>query len=196
MARIQPNGRTAKGDKGTSNLISGWTIRKSHQLCNLQNEIEFLRNDFSSYLFNYGQALAAEDIELFNYYKLNLNNLSALVYFKFNNIEFASQSSHVDALEERLQAIADQIAPAKDFVIPETNRSLALDYVRVRSRKVEHLLWVVIDKLYGECVDEYNDSIKITAREFNALSDYLYSLNRYEGLKENTTELHWVAPTA
>ena len=210
--RIQSNCHTGKGDLGTSNLISGWTIRKSSHICRLQNEIEVLRNLFSEYLLNYGRQerfpiwgwikrvilrqkpaskLDYNDYELLWYYKLHLHNLSALVYFRFNEVKYVSSTDHLETLNNRLKDIAEDILPAQDFIIPETRRSLALDRIRVQVRKVEHLMWVVIDTLYGEFHDDYNESICRTAREFNLLSNYLYNLNRYEGLKEDQPELYW-----
>lgn len=215
--RIQSNCHTGKGDLGTSNLISGWTIRKSSHICRLQNEIEVLRNLFSEYLLNYGRQerfpiwgwikrfflkligkkpsskLDYSDYELLWYYKLHLHNLSALVYYRFNEVKYVSSTDHLETLDNRLKDIAEDILPAQDFIIPETRRSLALDRIRVQVRKVEHLMWVVIDTLYGEFHDDYNESICRTAREFNLLSNYLYNLNRYEGLKEDQPELYWRA---
>lgn len=210
--RIQSNCHTGRGDLGTSNLISGLTIRKSSIVCELQNEIEELRNLFSEYLLNYSlherfpiwgwikrvilrqkptSKLDYSDYELLWYYKLHLHNLSALVYFRFNELRYTSPVAHVQSLENRLKDLAERVLPAQDFIIPETKRSLALDRVRVQVRKVEHLMWAVIDTLYGEFHEEYNESICRTAKEFNLLSNYLYNLNRYEGLKEDQPELYW-----
>lgn len=214
--RIQSNCHTGKGDLGTSNLISGWTIRKSSHICRLQNEIEVLRNLFSEYLLNYTHRerfpilgcfkrmihrqksisrLDFDDVALLQHYQLNLHNFSALVYFRFNELRYVSSIGHIDQLEARLDFIAQRITPAKDFIIPDSKRSLALDRIRVQVRKVEHLMWVVIDTLYGEFLDDYNVSICRTARELNLLSNYLYNLNRYEGLKEGGREVYWQSPS-
>jgi cob(I)alamin adenosyltransferase len=211
--RIQANCHTGKGDLGTSNLLSGWTIRKSSHVCSLQNEIEVLRNLFSEYLLEYCQpekywwqrlirkvknffgvstpSIDDGDLSHLHYYKLNLHNLSSLVYFRFNNLQYTVTSDRLLRLAQRHDYITAQIQPAKDFIIPETQRSLALDRIRVQVRKVEHLMWVVIDTLYGEFLDDCNECIQRTAAEFNLLSNYLYNLNRYEGLKQNQPELYW-----
>jgi cob(I)alamin adenosyltransferase len=172
-----------------------------------------LRNLFSEYLLDYCQddsypafwfkrvilrqtatsLLDPDDREILEYYKLSLHNLSALVYYRFNDTRYITSSSQMMMLQARHQHITTLIKPAQDFIIPESKRSIALDHIRVQVRTVEHFMWVVIDNIYGEFLDDYNECIKQTAAEFNLLSNYLYNLNRYEGLKENQPELYWTS---
>ena len=65
MARLTKI-RTASGDSGFSNLVSGLRIRKSNDICALQNQIQFLSNDLRTFVFCSGACkLVPQDHVLF-----------------------------------------------------------------------------------------------------------------------------------
>ena len=223
--RIQANCHTGKGNFGTSNLLSGWTVRKSSQVCALQNSIELLKNQLSEYVLIYSQpkrprwfyrflnfcrsvvdlpleplvTIDQEDLALLTHYRDHLNDFSALVYCRFGSVKFQDTFSKIECLRQRHKDLYDELMSAKDFIVYTDKRSIALDGIRIQIRIVEHLMWVVIDSLYGEFTNEYQrgygEIIEKAATEFNLLSDYVFNLNRYEMLKQKRKETYWNPPS-
>lgn len=222
--RIQANCHTGKGNLGTSNLLSGWTVRKSSQVCALQNSIELLKNLLSKYVLLYSQpkrprwfyrflnfcrsvvglpleplvTIDKEDLALLTHYRDHLNDFAALVYFRFDSPKYQDAFTKFDCLCLRHKDLCDELVSAKDFIVYTDKRSIALDRIRIQIRTVEHLMWVVIDSLYGEFTNEYQQGygaiIEKTATEINFLSNYAFNLNRYEMLKQHRKETYWNPP--
>lgn len=195
--RITNNPRTGKGDLGTSNLISGYRIRKSSDICTLQNHISELRNNIANILASGDELpIIHNDQNLLMTIRDQIcNNLSASVYYKFDNKTFAIHSDFSAVINQRIQLLSDIVPDAPEFVVFNLSPSLLVEQACTSARSVENYFWKVVDIMYGDFVSDYNETVKGWAEFLNMLSDYIFCINRYMLWHTQQVESYWDNPS-
>ena len=197
--RITNSPRTGKGDMGVSNLISGLRVRKSSEICSLQNELARLRTGVAKILATekkYQYLFPAEDICFLTCIRDTVcNTISASVYFKFEDERYTVNDGTLIELETRIDFLSSSVTDAPEFVVFTELHSLQIEEVTTTARKVENYFWKVVDILNGDFTTEYEDIVQNTAKFLNAFSDYLFCLNRWDLMRRSKAEAFWKNPT-
>jgi len=93
------------------------------------------------------------------------------------------KSAHVDALEELMDRLNEELKPLEDFILPGgTKVSAFLHQARCVCRRAESL----VVKLSKE--EELGESV---LKYLNRLSDTLFVLARYENFKNGLDDVYW-----
>lgn len=176
---------TRTGDEGTTSLIGGTKVPKSHLrieaygtidelnsflgLCRDELEQEDLRltlKEIQDRLFTIGAALACDPIKE---PKMRIPDL---------------HQSDVDLLEQRIDEMTAALPPLKNFILPGGHRIVSsLHLARTVCRRAERA-----------CVRLELESLEVEAiiiRYLNRLSDYLFTLARYVALQLGVEEIAW-----
>lgn len=195
MDRITASPQTGQGDLGMSQLVADRRLRKSSPICSFQNHLEWLKNDLSHYLCQYGLS-NEKDVFIFQTLTRSIiGNIGSSVYFKLQNQDFAISQAFFTQIESRIEYLAQEMPKARDFIIYESPQLIKLDDSRIKVREVEHLFWVVIESIYFDddlpANYQSNPVVTSTASFLNAFSDYLWLLTRYEGKQLGLKETYW-----
>jgi len=202
---------TGKGNKGTSNVISGLKIRKSSSICALQNELEFLRNAIArifchlkgeEYLAKIEREEKPLDLPEDTYRLLQdiigtyINRVSAGAYFQFQNEDFKCDEQLLSRIQASLKRLKEETGECPDFLISEDEFILDCDNARIQARKAEQHFWSAVDEIYDQHdkQDENkldNSVITSTAEFLNLLSDFLFEITRYLGSQIEKEERYW-----
>jgi cob(I)alamin adenosyltransferase len=176
---------TKTGDRGTTSLIGGTKVLKSHErieaygtidelnayigLCRDLVEIPAIKTvlkEIQDRLFTVGSALACDPSKES---KLKIPDL------KENDVFFLE--SEIDKLDEELQ-------PLQFFILPGGHPTVSnIHIARCVCRRSERLIVKLL------LPDEEHDHLII--KYINRLSDYLFVLGRYVALKLNVEEQQW-----
>lgn len=174
---------TKTGDDGTTSLFSGGRVSKNH----LRVEAYGTVDELNSYL---GVARAYQATEKTDSYLEEVQNhlfrLGAdlatpmdakadwLVRITANEIQW---------LEKSIDELSDSLPELKNFILPGgTPVAAHLHVARTISRRAERLLVALKD----------NEAINEQALIYlNRLSDWLFTLARYENLQTGETETKW-----
>jgi len=176
---------TRTGDKGTTSLIGGTKVPKSHLRieaygtvdelnCNIGLCRELLTDEQSrttlleiqDRLFTLGSSLACDPIKE---PKMRIPDL---------------KDSDVLLLEKEMDSMDESLAPMKHFVLPGGHPTVAqLHIARCVCRRAERC-----------CVRLELESLEVAPiimQYLNRLSDYLFVLGRYTGTLLSATEIPW-----
>lgn len=176
---------TKTGDKGTTSLIGGTKVLKSHErieaygtvdelnsyigLCRdliTDKEIKSLLQEIQDRLFTIGSALACDPEKET---KLKIPDI---------------KEADVQLLEAEMDKMDDQLAPLQQFILPGGHPTVShIHIARCICRRTERL--VVNLLLDGE---EHENLI---IKYINRLSDYLFTLSRYVAKQLNAEEIPW-----
>jgi len=179
MARIT-KARTKTGDSGFSNLISGLKMKKSSDICCLQNTIQLFANELKTFVF-YSTAsdkLLPVHVEFLKYlYESFSNSFSAAVYFNFGNIDYSVSEERLTQLEDLIETL--DVPATEEFMIID-KVLLQLEKVMIYVRQIEHLFWKALEENNYYFI---GDTSRITiiqnfAKFLNALSDYFFLMIR------------------
>lgn len=176
---------TKTGDKGTTSLIGGTKVPKSHLrieaygtvdelnsyigLCNdlLRDEkINLVLKEIQDRLFTIGSSLACDPIKE---PKMRLPDL---------------KESDVEMLEKEIDRMNEGLEPMKSFLLPGGHETVShLHIARCVCRRAERCC--VRLELESLEVDE------IILKYLNRLSDYLFVLSRFAGQSLGAREIPW-----
>lgn len=181
MSRIT-SARTGTGDTGYSNLSSGLRVRKSNSICSFQNHLQLFSNALRSFITSDKFKSVSEYDQIFIESLVNpfVNDLSASIYFNFENANYGVSDNLKESLEIRLSVLNEKVKETTEFVIFEKDL-LVLEQVLIYTRQVEHLFWVTVDQnnFYNMTTENKKEKVTKDISYFlNALSDYFFLLIR------------------
>ena len=176
---------TKTGDKGTTSLIGGTKVPKSHLRIEAYGTVDELNSyiglckdlltdaqgqkillEVQDRLFTIGSSLACDPIKE---PKMRIPDL----------IE-----TDVELLEKEIDRMNETISPMKNFILPGGHTTLShLHIARCVCRRAERC-----------CVRLELESLEveeIIIKYLNRLSDYLFVLSRYTGHQANVNEIPW-----
>jgi cob(I)alamin adenosyltransferase len=176
---------TKTGDKGTTSLIGGTKVPKSHLRIEAYGTVDELNSyiglckdlvadtaaqivllEVQDRLFTIGSSLACDPIKE---PKMRIPDL----------IE-----TDVELLEKEMDRMNESIPPMKNFILPGGHTTLSqLHIARCVCRRAERC-----------CVRLELESLEVEAiiiKYLNRLSDYLFVLSRYIGHQMNIEEIPW-----
>ncbi|MEE8397593.1 MAG: cob(I)yrinic acid a,c-diamide adenosyltransferase [Desulfobacterales bacterium] len=183
---------TSAGDKGTTSLLSGERIPKSHIQVEAYGDVDELNSvlgallsaltdkqeecigtidQIQSDLFHMGALLATAP---------DSSSVDSLTPFSKETIEFLENA--IDQLEEKLP-------PLKGFILPGGHVSAARAHIaRTVCRRAERHVVGLVDNLDGDTPREHFQTAIIY---LNRLSDYLFVLARYCNHTMNEPDRIW-----
>jgi cob(I)alamin adenosyltransferase len=176
---------TKTGDKGTTSLIGGTKVSKSHIRIESYGTVDELNSwigvvsdhtsdeqtkktlkEIQDRLFTIGSSLACDPEKE---PKLKIPDL--------HNTDVVFLEKEIDRMNETLE-------PMRAFILPGGSPSVSFAHVaRCVCRRAERL-----------CVAMTNENLEVDAlviQYLNRLSDYLFMLSRYLGKLENAAEVQW-----
>jgi cob(I)alamin adenosyltransferase len=176
---------TKTGDKGTTSLIGGTKVPKSHLRIEAYGTVDELNSyiglcrdlisdeagkkillEVQDRLFTIGSSLACDPEKES---KLKIPDL---------------KESDVELLEKEIDSMNLEIPEMKSFILPGGHTTLShIHIARCICRRAERCC-VRIDEAHPD-----HDSLII--KYINRLSDYLFVLSRYTGYKMNIAEIPW-----
>jgi cob(I)alamin adenosyltransferase len=176
---------TKTGDKGTTSLIGGTKVPKSHLRIEAYGTVDELNSyiglckdllsdeagkktlqEIQDRLFTIGSSLACDPIKE---PKMRIPDL---------------KETDITLLEKEIDRMEEQLEPMKFFILPGGHTTLSqLHIARCVCRRAERC-----------CVRLELESLEVEAiiiKYLNRLSDYLFVLSRYTGHQLNISEIPW-----
>jgi cob(I)alamin adenosyltransferase len=176
---------TKTGDKGTTSLIGGTKVPKSHLRIEAYGTVDELNSyiglckdllsdeagkktlqEIQDRLFTIGSSLACDPIKE---PKMRIPDL---------------KETDITLLEKEIDRMEEQLEPMKNFILPGGHTTLSqLHIARCVCRRAERC-----------CVRLELESLEVEAiiiKYLNRLSDYLFVLSRYTGHQLNISEIPW-----
>ena len=108
--------------------------------------------------------------------------LSLLEWMEYMSSKFI-KIQDIEQLEKEIDRYHEELPPLKAFILPSGHPVVSQAHVcRCVCRRAERLV---------VALNETEKTDMMTVRYLNRLSDYLFTLSRYYGLKLGVTELEW-----
>lgn len=172
---------TKTGDAGMTSLVDGTRVSKAHPRVEAYGNVD----ELNSYLGLLRTKLGLKEAEDIRRIQINLmlgsahlateTKIEKLKNFKPEEISF---------LECKIDEMTAQIPPMKAFIIPSGPESAALAQVaRTICRRAERA---------AIGLEEKSEDILLVLRYLNRLSDYLFTLGRYQCFINNISEDFWL----
>ncbi|NDV82285.1 cob(I)yrinic acid a,c-diamide adenosyltransferase [Bacteroides sp. 51] len=175
---------TKTGDKGTTALVGGTRVAKTHVRLEAYGTVDELNAQLGllvtyltderdkttvlkvqNRLFTIGSHLATDQD------KMELREASVIT------------ATHIAELEQEIDLIDEALPPLRTFVIPGGNRGAGVCHVcRTVCRRAERRILTL--------AEEYKISPEVLSY-MNRLSDYLFVLSRRINIVEETGEIFW-----
>ena len=179
---------TKGGDKGETSLIGGERVSKADPRLDCYGTIDELNAQLGLVRCALAESKAGPHLlPVIHRVQNELFNLGAVLAAaepgtraKLPHIE----DRHVDALERDIDAVNDELAPLKSFVLPGGGWASAYFHVaRTVCRRAERL---VVSLAQGEDIGG-----ELPIRYLNRLSDALFVWGRWSALKDGEPEPLW-----
>jgi len=175
---------TRTGDDGTTGLGGGQRVPKDSRRIEAYGTVDELNSQVGSALAAgldpaIGAALRRIQNELFHLG----SDLCVLEADKGRMPVPRIEARHVQALEELMDRLSEELAPLENFILPGGSPgAAALHVARTVCRRAERIL-VALSR--EEPVGEF------TVRYLNRLSDALFVMARYENRKRSVPDVLW-----
>ena len=176
---------TKTGDNGTTSLIGGTKVPKSHLRIEAYGTVDELNShiglckdlladeqgkkillEVQDRLFTIGSSLACDPVKE---PKMQIPDL---------------KETDIELLEKEMDRMSETVPPMKSFILPGGHITLSqLHIARCVCRRAERC-----------CVRLEQESLEVEAiiiKYLNRLSDYLFVLSRYAGHQMNVEEIPW-----
>jgi cob(I)alamin adenosyltransferase len=175
---------TRTGDKGTTALVGGKRVSKTHQRIEAYGTIDEL-NSFIGLLNTAVYDKEDQDFLLFVQHKLF--TIGSYLATDQENTELKIESQvlpgTIERIEKEIDKIDSELPRMKNFVLPGGNKAASLAHVcRTVCRRAERQIYKLKDTALVE------EPVLIF---INRLSDYLFVLARKECLRGNNEEIIW-----
>lgn len=175
---------TKTGDDGTTSLFSGGRVAKHHQRVDAYGTVD----ELNSYL---GLARASEISDLadsqLKTIQTHLFRLGADLATPIDaKADWLVRLTHeeVDWLEQIIDTLSQELPELKNFILPGgVLVSAHLHVARTICRRAERLVFALAE------TDAINEQALIY---LNRLSDYLFTLARYENAQSDEAETKWI----
>ncbi len=170
---------TKTGDAGTTSLCGGTRVSKSHPRVQAYGDVD----ELISYIGLLRCELPQEDGMLRRIQEclmLGSAHLSSDGRRQLKNFD----PCEIDFLEEQIDVMTSQMPQQTAFVLPAGPRTASLCHViRTVCRRSERS---------SIAIEEKNDEINLTIKYLNRLSDFFFTLARFQCYKENISEDFWL----
>ncbi len=182
---------TKVGDKGTTRLVDGSCVEKHNPRVEAYGSVDEL-NSFIGVVISELVQLEALRPQLSSLQKLqhHLFRIGSLVATNTDKDLHIFQSlpqideSHIHFLEQQIDALTVELPVLKNFILPSGHMAVASAHVaRTLCRRAERRV--------SEVYQTHPETLQNVLIYLNRLSDYLFTLARFIGLKTNTTEVVW-----
>lgn len=175
---------TKSGDTGTTSLLSGKRVSKSHERIEAYGNIDEL-NGYIGYLaetkINENRKTFLRNIQK-NLFVIGSALASGEDHSKINIPEIYDKE--VKKLEKEIDALDETLAPLKNFILPGGNQDICFAHIaRTICRRAERST---------VRLGEHEDVPQIIITFLNRLSDYLFILSRKMASDYNTEEVKWI----
>lgn len=182
---------TKTGDKGTTSLIGGTKVPKSHLRIEAYGTVDELNSyiglckdlltdaqsksillEAQDRLFTIGSSLACDPVKE---PKMRIPDL---------------KETDVELLEKEMDRMNETVPEMKSFILPGGHLTLShLHIARCICRRAERCC--VRLELAADTVEKGGEAEAIIIKYLNRLSDYLFVLSRYTGHQLNIAEIPW-----
>ncbi len=171
---------TKTGDTGNTSLVGGTRVLKSHPRVEAYGNVDELVSHFALL-----RVKIPDTQETFRRIQTNLmlgsahlaadKQIDRLKNFEAGEIEF---------LEQQIDLMTSELPAQKSFIVPAGPESAACCHIaRTVCRRAERAIVALEDR---------NEEVEKVLKYVNRLSDYLFTLSRYQCLKEGLTEDLWL----
>ena len=171
---------TKSGDGGETALIGGPRVRKDHARIEAYGTVD----ELNSFI---GVARAAwsegeVDAELHRI-QSDLFDIGAQLATPAADSRFpGAPEERIEAMEQLIDRLEEQLAPLRNFVLPGGSAGAAQFHVaRTVCRRAERLVVALED-----------DSLSVTLRYLNRLSDLLFVIARYANHRAGVSDVPWI----
>jgi cob(I)alamin adenosyltransferase len=174
---------TKRGDNGTTSLIGGDRVLKSHYRIDAYGTIDELNSNIGilrSFVTDENNQNVLKEVQdrLFTIGSLLASAPNSKMIVPDLN------ASDTELLENSMDKMNEELPELRAFILPAGSLNIAQCHVaRCVCRRAERLVVALsqIEKLEDALIIEY----------LNRLSDYLFVLSRYIGKSEGVTEVNW-----
>lgn len=174
---------TKTGDKGETSLIGGVRVNKDHVRIEAYGTVDEL-NSWIGLLRD--QKLDQNDIELLLEVQDRLFTMGSILASAEGSKMKLPQLKEEDLriMETRIDELDKELPEMRNFVLPGGLESVSYCHIsRCVCRRAERRVITLFKEDLAENL--------IIVRYLNRLSDYLFVLSRYIGMKNNATETVW-----
>lgn len=174
---------TRTGDDGTTSLFSGGRVPKHHMRVECYGTVDELNSTVGAARTLHLSPDGDKDLKRIQHQLFNLGaDLATPMDAKTSHIVRASADS-VTWLEERIDGLTEMLPELKTFILPGGSPGAAAIHIsRTVCRRAERLAVVLGEQEeIGENVIPY----------LNRLSDYLFTLARYENAYAGVRDVEW-----
>ena len=175
---------TGGGDSGTTSLVGGHRVPKTHQRLEVYGTIDEL-NSFIGLLITEMENTSVRDLLITVQHQL----FTVGVYLATDPVrskmipEIRITPSMIQQLEQGIDLLDSEVPAMKGFVLPGGNRTAALAHVcRTVCRRAER--WIY--RLKEDVLIDGSVLVFI-----NRLSDLLFVIARHECVRKNINEIFW-----
>lgn len=187
MARITSKYIPGNGDLGYSDILFGHDkMRKDHPACEIQGEIENLRNSIEMVLT--GDKILQNDLEyLLTWLNRNINSLATFCYLKGDTSRYILPDELISFLNEKTLQLKTKLTDCEDFLRQSHRKLILLDKVRIDARTVErrYTTWRYSNEVVTFQMDKGTElifAINKHASILNRLSAYIFEATRWEAV--------------
>lgn len=170
---------TKTGDAGTTSLCGGTRVSKNHPRVQAYGDVD----ELISYIGLLRCELPEEEPLLRRIQEclmLGSAHLASDGRRSLKNFDPAE----IEFLEGKIDEMTSQIPPQKAFVLPAAPRTASLCHViRTICRRSERS---------SIAIEEKSEEISLTIKYLNRLSDFFFTLARYQCYKSNISEDFWL----
>jgi cob(I)alamin adenosyltransferase len=170
---------TKTGDSGSTSLCGGTRVAKNHPRVEAYGDVD----ELISYIGLLRCELVQDDALLRRIQEclmLGSAHLSSDGRRQLKNFD----PCEIEYLEELIDQMTAQMPPQTAFVLPAAPRTASLCHViRTVCRRAERSSIGIEDK---------NEEISLTIKYLNRLSDFFFTLARYQCFKNNISEDFWL----
>lgn len=182
---------TKFGDKGTTRLVDGSCVEKHNPRVEAYGSVDEL-NSYVGVVISEIAKLDSLHSQMIPLQKLqhHLFRIGSLVATNtdkdmniFNSLPQIDES-HINFLEQHIDALTEELPTLKNFILPSGHPAVAAAHVaRTLCRRAERRV--------SEVYQTQQETLQNVLVYLNRLSDYLFTLARYIGLKTNSAEVAW-----
>lgn len=175
---------TKTGDKGTTSLVGGTRVSKTHVRLEAYGTVDEL-NAQIGLLLTYLTDVNDKDVVLKVQNKLFVIGSHLATDQEKTQLRQASiiTPEDVEGLEQQIDTLDEALPPLKAFVLPGGSRGAAVCHVcRTVCRRAERRILALSE--------EYKISAEVLSY-MNRLSDYLFVLSRKINVIQETNEIFW-----
>ena len=171
---------TKTGDAGTTSLIGGTRVPKNHPRVMAYGDVD----ELISHIGLLRCEIKAEDTVL---RRIQENLMYVAAHLAADNTKKKLKGielSEINFLEEEIDKMTSEMPPQKAFILPSAPRSAALCHIaRTVCRRAERSSIAIEDK---------NEEVVASIKYLNRLSDFLFTLGRFQNFVSNISEDFWL----